>query len=105
MHKHDMPYPVWGMDISVGGWAGKIFEKSIGSIIKPDIINPALSEMPLESPQIEEEVVNVGMPSQGDVPQSGSVLWAGGGINYPVNYSNKESTLIEFSFFISSACS
>ena len=94
MHKHDMPYPVWGMDISVGGWAGKIFEKSIGAIIKPDIINPALSEMPLESPQIEEGVTNVGMPSQGEVPQSGSVLWAGGGIHYPINYSNKESTLI-----------
>lgn len=94
MHKHDMPYPVWGMDISVGGWAGKIFEKSIGAIIKPDIINPALSEMPLESPQIEENAINVGMPSQGDVPQSGSVLWAGGGIHYPVNYSNRESTLI-----------
>lgn len=45
MHKDDMPYPVWGMDVSYGGWAGKIFEKTIGQVIKPDIINPEMYDM------------------------------------------------------------
>lgn len=44
MHEHDMPYPVWGMDVSVGGWAGKIFERTAGQIIKPDRFNPELFE-------------------------------------------------------------
>ena len=44
-HKEDMPYPVWGMDVSFGGWAGKIFEKTVGQVIKPDIINPELEKM------------------------------------------------------------
>ena len=26
MHKEDMPYPVWGMDVSYGSFFGKIFE-------------------------------------------------------------------------------
>ena len=37
-----MPYPVWGMDVSFGGFFGKAFEKTIGAVIKPDKINPAV---------------------------------------------------------------
>lgn len=36
-----MPYPIWGMDVSYGGMFGKIFERTVGQIIKPDIMNPA----------------------------------------------------------------
>lgn len=36
-----MPYPVWGMDVSYGSFFGKAFERTIGQIIKPDVINPA----------------------------------------------------------------
>lgn len=36
-----MPYPVWGMDVSYGSFFGKAFERTIGQVIKPDIINPA----------------------------------------------------------------
>lgn len=39
-----MPYPVWGMDVSFGGPLGKIFERTIGQIIKPDRINPRYEE-------------------------------------------------------------
>lgn len=39
-----MPYPVWGMDVGYGGFFGKAFERTIGQIIKPDIINPAYKD-------------------------------------------------------------
>ena len=45
MHKEDMPYPIWGMDVSYGGWAGKLFERTVGQIIKPDVINPEFQKM------------------------------------------------------------
>ena len=44
MHEEDRPYPVWGMDISTGSFLGKAFEKTIGALIKPDVINPRLAE-------------------------------------------------------------
>ncbi|RLA68399.1 MAG: hypothetical protein DRQ78_00815 [Epsilonproteobacteria bacterium] len=44
MHEDDRPYPVWGMDVSTGSFLGKLYEKTIGAIIKPDIINPRLAE-------------------------------------------------------------
>ena len=40
MHQKDMPYPVWGMDVSYGGFLGKVFEKTLGRVIKPDVVNP-----------------------------------------------------------------
>ncbi len=39
-----MPYPVWGMDVSYGSFFGKIFERTVGQIIKPDVINPAYKD-------------------------------------------------------------
>ena len=36
------PYPVWGMDISFGGFFGKMFEKTAGQLIKPDKLNPKI---------------------------------------------------------------
>lgn len=44
MHEEDRPYPVWGMDVSGGAFFGKLFERTIGQIIKPDRINPKLVE-------------------------------------------------------------
>lgn len=40
-----MPYPIWGMDVSYGGLFGKIFERTIGQVIKPDVINPAIKDV------------------------------------------------------------
>lgn len=40
MHQEDRPYPIWGMDVSYASFFGKAFEKTIGQLIKPDIINP-----------------------------------------------------------------
>lgn len=37
-----MPYPIWGMDVSYGGIFGKVFERTVGQLIKPDKINPAV---------------------------------------------------------------
>lgn len=39
----DRPYPVWGMDISTATFIGKLYEKTLGAIIKPDVINPELA--------------------------------------------------------------
>lgn len=36
------PYPVWGLDISFGGFFGKMFEKTAGQLIKPDKLNPKI---------------------------------------------------------------
>lgn len=38
------PYPVWGMEVSYGGVFGKLFQATIGSIIKPDVVNKRLNE-------------------------------------------------------------
>jgi len=51
MNSESRPYPVWGMDISTGSFIGKFFEKTIGAIIKPDIINPRLAEELVDLPQ------------------------------------------------------
>ena len=39
-----MPYPVWGMDVGYGSFFGKVFERTIGQVIKPDVINPAYKD-------------------------------------------------------------
>lgn len=57
MHAEDRPYPVWGMDVSAGSFMGKLFEKTIGAFIKPDIISPRLLE---ELPSSESGEVMVG---------------------------------------------
>ena len=38
LNKDKTPYPVWGMDISYGGFFGKAFEKTVGAFVKPDLI-------------------------------------------------------------------
>lgn len=39
-----MPYPVWGMDVGYGSFLGKLFERTVGQVIKPDVINPAYKD-------------------------------------------------------------
>lgn len=39
-HQEDQPFPVWGMDVTYGGFIGEAFEATLGKIIKPTIINP-----------------------------------------------------------------
>lgn len=48
-HQHDMPYAVWGMDVTYGSFMGKIFQGTIGQLIKPTIVNPEVAK------QVEEE--------------------------------------------------
>ena len=45
MHAEDSPYPVWGMDVSYGSIYGKLFERTVGQVIKPDIVNPAIYDL------------------------------------------------------------
>lgn len=42
----DSPYPIWGMDVSTGSFFGKFYERTIGQLIKPDIMNPDLANLP-----------------------------------------------------------
>ena len=44
MHEKDMPYPVWGMDVTYGGFIGEVFEGTVGRIIKPTIVNENLKQ-------------------------------------------------------------
>jgi hypothetical protein len=93
MHQDDMPYPIWGMDVSVGGWAGKIFERTIGQIIKPDRINPNMAQL-MENPNsIDQDYYASDENSYafaynfGDITRKPS-------FEVPVNYSNVEQSLI-----------
>lgn len=45
MHTKDMPMPVWGMDVSYGSFLGQMYKGTIGQVIKPTAINPALIEL------------------------------------------------------------
>lgn len=38
--KDTRPYPVWGMDVSYGGFLGKLYQGTVGEIIKPTILSP-----------------------------------------------------------------
>jgi len=44
LNQERSPYPVWGMSVSHAGVFGKIFEGTIGRVIKPDLVNERLSE-------------------------------------------------------------
>lgn len=44
-HVDDMPYPVWGMDVTYGSFLGKIFEGTLGEVIKPSVVHPDLEEI------------------------------------------------------------
>ena len=44
-HKDDMPYPVWGMDVTYGSFLGKAYQGTIGEVIKPTVINPELEKI------------------------------------------------------------
>ena len=55
-HTQDMPYPVWGMNVDYGSFMGKIYQGTVGEIIKPTVINQQfldeskqLSQTPLEA--------------------------------------------------------
>lgn len=44
LHEHDMPYPVWGMNVGIGSFVGKMYQGTVGEFIKPTIINPAFEK-------------------------------------------------------------
>ena len=107
MHKEDMPYPVWGMDVSYGGWAGKIFERTLGQIIKPDIINPELQKLQ-EGYQPDQSFSFLAQDGSilTDTTMSGGLsvfrgsgglfpTGTGAGINIPVNESATTQSLID----------
>ncbi len=38
------PYAVWGMEVSYGGAFGKLYQGTIGALIKPDVVNERLDD-------------------------------------------------------------
>ena len=63
-----MPYPIWGMDVSFGGMFGKAFERTVGQIIKPDKLNPAVTDA------INENTTVVGPEYKGESHLSDSPI-------------------------------
>jgi hypothetical protein len=43
-HTEDMPYPVWGMNVDYGSFLGKMYQGTIGEVIKPTVINEKFLE-------------------------------------------------------------
>lgn len=62
-HQDTMPYPIWGMEVSYGSFLGKIFERTVGQIIKPDVVNPRLKK------QLREEAKQRNASGQGQQVQ------------------------------------
>ena len=38
------PYPVWGMEVNYGSFLGKLFQATVGEVIKPTILSPQLKQ-------------------------------------------------------------
>ena len=38
------PYPVWGMEVNYGSFLGKLFQATVGEVIKPTILSPQLKD-------------------------------------------------------------
>lgn len=56
MHEKDRPYPIWGMDVSEGMFFGKLYEKTLGRIIKPDVVNKKVYDLAPVSSESESVV-------------------------------------------------
>ena len=49
MHQEDMPFPVWGMDVSYGSLLGQLYKGTIGELIKPTVIHPEFLKLQSEA--------------------------------------------------------
>ena len=49
MHQEDMPFPVWGMDVSYGSVLGQLYKGTIGELIKPTVIHPEVLKLQSEA--------------------------------------------------------
>ena len=93
MHAEDMPYPVWGMDVNYGSIYGKVFERTLGQIIKPDIVHPSIKEM--------AETIGSGTTTKSGIMKLavnmlfGDKESIGGSVAVPINVSPKDRSLID----------
>ncbi len=44
LNQDKSPYAVWGMEVSYGGAFGKLYQGTIGALIKPDLVNKRLDD-------------------------------------------------------------
>ena len=49
MHQEDMPFPVWGMDVSYGSVLGQLYKGTVGELIKPTVIHPEFLKLQSEA--------------------------------------------------------
>lgn len=84
MHTDDMPYPVWGMDVSYGSFFGKAFQGTVGEIIKPTVVNAEFLKQVRDQRKLEEELEG-GVNSTTDIE---------GGYSIPLQVRPKERSLI-----------
>ena len=61
----DRPYPIWGMDVSYASFFGKAFEKTIGQVIKPDMVNPEIQIAKINEEKATDERLSYGSSYEG----------------------------------------
>jgi len=83
MHVDDMPYPVWGMDVSYGSFLGKAFQGTLGEVIKPTVVNAEFLKQVKEQRELEE--------SEGGINSTTSTE---GGYSIPLQVRPKERSLV-----------
>lgn len=93
MHAEDMPYPVWGMDVGYGSIYGKLYERTIGQIIKPDIVNPAVKD--LADTVSDAPSLKVGLLQASRNFLLGDKERVGGSVAVPINLDSKDRSMIE----------
>lgn len=93
MHQLDAPYPIWGLDINAGSIFGKVFERTIGQVIKPDVVNPNMYTAQDENQNrkfVGDTVVTGIKALEDDAKESGSVKEGILRAGYHILFGNKE---------------
>lgn len=89
-HQHDMPYPVWGMNVDYGSFLGKMYQGTIGEVIKPTVINEKfLEDSRLLAKGALEDYHNNPFSAQGVVEGAGGLAGSPFGISNLMNFDAK----------------
>ena len=101
-HTDDMPYPVWGMDVTYGSFLGKAFQGTFGKIIKPDVMNPIVENFGKGKTGLVDAGLNaagLGTEEKGSAEQQLADFEGGRTRNeayvVPVNEDSKTKSLVQ----------
>jgi hypothetical protein len=102
MHEKDMPYPVWGMDVTYGGFIGEVFEGTVGRLIKPTIVNENLKQyLASDNGEGEFRLKKKVTQEEADLIKEGKLLLPIAPENSPTTDALKKATIgaLDFSGF------